>query len=853
MLFLPEKELKRFREQLSAAVASGDLGELRRAVELFPDSGLAWAALGTAAKVTREGVDALWKAVWLNPCTYRNYLALAEILTELDQSDPMAKHLRSLALWKLSFDVEIPEFIGNVFESAAGAEAWNPATYGMMARAQQVVLDEAPEIPAIAGKLRPHRLFTELQRDARDGLKPATLDGLLQHRKDCEPLLRNALREWAFTSFMLDEASAGLVIAILGEISGPDFIDELMELIVWPDETVFWHVQWALWRQGNRHPQEVRDRFRAAATENLEIRCAIAEHLALLKHVKGDADLLVSLLAGFETFAGELDAPTLLSIVVSELAKRGKAELATTLAERYGSKFVDAARAELDTALDGKTVTMLERDRIPQTTLEEVCLHAVLMGDDAFDDDEELDDDELEDPIDLAPPPRPERNDPCWCGSGKKYKKCHLNADEESDRKRAAAPKKGESLHASIVNRVTEAALEWHKPADVRRARGMYFGEVPAEEIDQEDMGGFIEWLIYDFRDKATRRTAVENFLRTRGPKLTPAENELLESLRDARYALYEVERVVPGSGIDVHDVFTGDRMFVHDISSSHALHKWDCILTRTQFYQGRWIFAGNGVNVPRGILDAVSDYIVQESEASKQKPADWVRANSHSLHRIVKEAFGSQLANLRVVNNEGEEVSFGTAEYAVSDEAELIAKLESLEELKAEGPDESGKRRFVWLQPLGTERRLLGSLAIENGILKAEAMSRTRLETLRGLVEFHGGALVAHRGDHYTSVDEIKNRVARGEKGPNPKPPSEEERAAIGEYLAQHYAGWPDEKLPALGGRTARQAVRDPAGRQAVIDLLRMMENAEIRKQDSGLPAYDFNIIRRDLGLPEE
>lgn len=23
------------------------------------------------------------------------------------------------------------------------------------------------------------------------------------------------------------------------------------------------------------------------------------------------------------------------------------------------------------------------------------------------------------------------RNDPCWCGSGKKYKKCHLHEDEK--------------------------------------------------------------------------------------------------------------------------------------------------------------------------------------------------------------------------------------------------------------------------------------------------------------------------------------------------------------------------------------------------------------------------------------
>ncbi len=30
-------------------------------------------------------------------------------------------------------------------------------------------------------------------------------------------------------------------------------------------------------------------------------------------------------------------------------------------------------------------------------------------------------------------PQRPQigRNDPCWCGSGKKYKKCHLAQDEK--------------------------------------------------------------------------------------------------------------------------------------------------------------------------------------------------------------------------------------------------------------------------------------------------------------------------------------------------------------------------------------------------------------------------------------
>jgi uncharacterized protein YecA (UPF0149 family) len=33
----------------------------------------------------------------------------------------------------------------------------------------------------------------------------------------------------------------------------------------------------------------------------------------------------------------------------------------------------------------------------------------------------------------------PGRNDSCWCGSGKKYKKCHLVEDEKKAEKKRAA------------------------------------------------------------------------------------------------------------------------------------------------------------------------------------------------------------------------------------------------------------------------------------------------------------------------------------------------------------------------------------------------------------------------------
>ena len=38
-----------------------------------------------------------------------------------------------------------------------------------------------------------------------------------------------------------------------------------------------------------------------------------------------------------------------------------------------------------------------------------------------------------------APPSALGRNDPCWCGSGKKYKHCHMREDMESGRGEAVA------------------------------------------------------------------------------------------------------------------------------------------------------------------------------------------------------------------------------------------------------------------------------------------------------------------------------------------------------------------------------------------------------------------------------
>ena len=69
----------------------------------------------------------------------------------------------------------------------------------------------------------------------------------------------------------------------------------------------------------------------------------------------------------------------------------------------------------------------------------------------------------------------------------------------------------------------------------------------------------------------------------------------------------------------------------------------------------------------------------------------------------------------------------------------------------------------------------------------------------------------------------------------------------------AQHYSMWADDPLPALDGKTARQAVKSKSGRKAVLGLIRDMEHGEALEAKAGQPAFDFGPLRKTLGLAEE
>ena len=107
------------------------------------------------------------------------------------------------------------------------------------------------------------------------------------------------------------------------------------------------------------------------------------------------------------------------------------------------------------------------------------------------------------------------------------------------------------------------------------------------------------------------------------------------------------------------------------------------------------------------------------------------------------------------------------------------------------------------------------------------------------------------------TKIASTEAMLAEARSRPAQKDDSEHERLMqmpevrqqLAEMLMRHYTDWLDTKVPMLGERTPREAVRDRDGREAVEALIAQMERDGARQSpplDPGIPA----MLRRDLGL---
>jgi hypothetical protein len=155
---------------------------------------------------------------------------------------------------------------------------------------------------------------------------------------------------------------------------------------------------------------------------------------------------------------------------------------------------------------------------------------------------------------------------------------------------------------------------------------------------------------------------------------------------------------------------------------------------------------------------------------------------------------------------------------------------------------DEHGELRrveFPWQKRGNAKNKswdntVLGNLSLDGAKFVAEVNSEARAKRIREIIENRLGARARHLATEIQSTESMLAR-AREEGGSAAAHAREEEherfasqpevQAMLTEQLRRHYESWTDENIPALGGKTPRQAVKDPEGREMVEALILQME----------------------------
>ena len=127
---------------------------------------------------------------------------------------------------------------------------------------------------------------------------------------------------------------------------------------------------------------------------------------------------------------------------------------------------------------------------------------------------------------------------------------------------------------------------------------------------------------------------------------------------------------------------------------------------------------------------------------------------------------------------------------------------------------------------------------------MRIESNSRQRADRLRKRIEDVCDGLVRHRArEHPNPLHPASRAVDKAARVQRP-----EFRQLELDFKVQHYADWSDHPLPALDGRTPREAVQAKEGRDEVDLLLKEMENLEERAPVGS--RFAFSTLRRELGL---
>lgn len=404
------------------------------------------------------------------------------------------------------------------------------------------------------------------------------------------------------------------------------------------------------------------------------------------------------------------------------------------------------------------------------------------------------------------------RNDPCPCGSGRKYKKCCA----------VGGP-------LTLAQRVPLVVRRMGQHATRPEAHAALFGLAVSAAGAHDDVVDAIRRFVDDpfLVDVAVHDGGLgENYLEQRRPLLADDEAALVEAMLQAPRRLWEITAVTPGESFTLRDTGSGDEIHVIERKGSKGRGVGELLLARALAVEGEPMLVGIPIVVPLRERSRVLRMLDEPVDADGL--AAW---------------YGSLSLPPHLTNREGEDIVPRRTTLAITgDRTAAVAALDETYERQEDG--------LVWHETIvldDHDRILRGVLRLDGDELAVESNSEERQERILATL----AGLFAHV---IVDDDEIEEEIEeRGDEGVggggllDPADMPDEVRAAVEQFIAGYEERWVDDAVPALGGLTPRQALDDPTRREDLFALLREMRGHEL---PGGAVRMSADRVERLLGI---
>jgi hypothetical protein len=452
---------------------------------------------------------------------------------------------------------------------------------------------------------------------------------------------------------------------------------------------------------------------------------------------------------------------------------------------------------------------------------------------------------------------KPGRNDPCPCGSGKKYKQCCLKAAQTQPEDDFLWRRIRRAIEGSPMQILEFATAHFGKAALTEAWDDFMPWEDEAFAIDTPHMPVFMPWFFYEWRpdphSTSVKREALDGrtpgraYLDKKGKQLDPLLVRYIEQCCATPFSYYDVIEVRPGAGFTLRDIFTGEEIDVTEQAGSRQSQIGDILFGKVVTIDSvSMLEACAPFMFPPTVKSAVLKLRKKMERSKSPLTPELLREYRYDMlglyHDITDRLLNPPMPQLQ--NTDGDPLLPHRLVYEIDSPRAAFEALsplcltDSAEELLTEaGYDSNGELRdieFPWQKRSNEKNKtwdntILGHIKIDGRSMSIEVNSENRAKKIRALVE----EMLPGARYKTTVIESVQAMLARAEEQ-GETPASRQRRkehdelnnlpkvqAQIAEYMRQHYRNWPEEELPALNGKTPLQAVKTRDGREMVEALL--------------------------------